>query len=277
VGETIVAFAFSMPLGILMAIGTGGLAVVGKAREQSAARHARPLLNIEAVENAALYVDSETGLPNRNHLLDQLSREIARADRYQQPLTLAVVELERMDDIEAGWGTDVTTRAVAHVARAMGRITRTSDFLARVDNHRFAVALMKCTGDQAKKFAERVEIAVSNRPIRGGSRMRGVPVYLSVRVTTLQYDRTRLRGPLDFLSRAGGEMVVQEERTALPKGANRHPEKAQTPAAIAPEAPLAHDTERLNLRRQVDRDYYPDGKAEDFADAYKAFRGKKAS
>ena len=222
-------------------------------------------------EAAALYVDSETGLPNRNHLLDQLAREIARAERYQQALTLAVVEIERMDDIEAAVGTDAVTRAIAHVTKTMNRVTRTSDFLARVDDHRFAVALIQCTGEQAKKFADRVELAVSNRPIRAGSRMRGVPVYLSVKVTTLQYDRTRLRGPLDFLSRAGGEMEVREERTVLPKGATRHPQKAQ-----AAEAPLARESERLNLRRQAERDYYPDGTAADFAEAYQAFRGKRA-
>lgn len=273
-GEAIVALAFSMPLGATLAVATGGLAIVGKSRERSAAKHAKPLLNLEAVEAAALYVDSQTGLPNRNQLIDQLSREIARAERYQHPLTLAVVEIERMDDIEAAWGTDAITRAIAHVTKTMGRVTRTSDFLARVDDQKFAVALIQCTGEQAKKFADRVELAVSNRPIRAGSRMRGVPVYLSVRVTTLQYDRTRLRGPLDFLSRAGGEMVIQEERTVLPKGANRHPEKAQAPVAAPAQAPEA---DRLTLRRKVDRDYYPDGKAEDFADAYKAFRGKKAS
>jgi diguanylate cyclase (GGDEF)-like protein len=125
-------------------------------------------VNLEAVEAAALYVDSETGLPNRNQLIDQLAREIARAERYQHPLTLAVVEIERMDDIEAGWGTDATTRAIAHVAKTMGRVTRASDFLSRVDAGRFAVALIQCTNEQAKRFAERVELAVRNRPIRAG-------------------------------------------------------------------------------------------------------------
>jgi diguanylate cyclase (GGDEF)-like protein len=263
-GEAIVALAFSMPLGVGLALGTGGLVAVGKARERAAGRHGKPLVNLEGDRAESVYVDAETGLPNRNQLIDQLAREIARAERYQFALTLAVVEIERLDDIEAAWGADAVARSIAHVTKTMRRVTRTSDFLSRLDQQRFAVALMQCTNEQAKKFGGRVELAVGNRPIRAGSRMRGVPVYLSVRVTTLQYDRTRLRGPLDFLSRAGGEMVVREERTALPKGAPR---------------PTAASAEVHALRRATPaKDYYPDdGDAPDFAEAYKAFRGRRAS
>ena len=100
---------------------------------------------------------------------------------------------------------------MAHVAQTLKRITRTSDMLARVDTDRFSVVLMQCSNEQAKKLAERVELAVSNRAIRIGGRMRGVPVYVTARVSTLQYDPTRVRGPLDFLSRAGGEMAIPQE------------------------------------------------------------------
>lgn len=248
-----------MPLGVGLGLGTGGLALLGKARERSAGKR-KPLVDLSG-QSDSVYVDTETGLPNRNQLIDQLAREIARSERYQHDLTLAVVEIERMDDIEAAWGADATMRAVAHVAKTMRRVTRNSDLLSRVDGQRFAVVLMKCSNEQAKKFGERVELAVGNRAIRAGSRMRGVPVYLSVNVTTLQYDRTRVRGPLDFLSRAGGEMVIQQEGTMLPKGAARHPAAADAPS----------------LRRQLARDYYPeDGDAPDFAEAYKAFRGRRA-
>jgi diguanylate cyclase (GGDEF)-like protein len=259
-GEAIVALAFSMPLGVGLALGTGGLVAVGKARERAAGRHGKPLVNLEGDRAESVYVDAETGLPNRNQLIDQLAREIARAERYQFALTLAVVEIERLDDIEAAWGADAVARSIAHVTKTMRRVTRTSDFLSRLDQQRFAVALMQCTNEQAKKFGGRVELAVGNRPIRAGSRMRGVPVYLSVRVTTLQYDRTRLRGPLDFLSRAGGEMVIQEERTPLPKGAARHPAPADIPG----------------LRRDPVPTYAEDADTPDFAEAYKAFRGRRA-
>lgn len=257
VGEAIVALAFSTPLGIGLGAGTGGLAILGKARERAASRRNKPLVDI-AGETASVYVDPETGLPNRNQLIDALARDIARSERYQQDLTLAIIEIERMDDLEAAWGADATTRAVDHVARTLKRVARSSDTLARVDDGRFAAVLMQCSGEQARRFVERVELAVSNRPIRPVSRLKA-PVYLTARVTTLQYDPMRLRGPLDFLSRAGGELVIMPER-ATAKGASRKPAAADA----------------QTLRRQLVRDYYPEGEAVDFAEAYRALRPSKA-
>lgn len=262
VGEAIVALAFSTPLGIGLGVGTGGLVVLGKVRERAAARRNKPLIDI-AGETASVYVDLETGLPNRNQLIDNLAVDIARSERYQQDLTLAIVEIERLDDLEAAWGSDGTGKAIDHVAKTLRRVTRTSDMLARVDDGRFAAVLMQCSNEQARKFGERVEMAVSNRPIRPGSRLKA-PVYLTARVTTLQYDRTRLRGPLDFLSRAGGELVIQPERTMVAKGAP--PRKGQAARADA-----------QTLRRQLVRDYYPGGEVQGFADAYRSLRRSKAS
>ncbi|HEX6029993.1 MAG TPA: diguanylate cyclase [Tepidiformaceae bacterium] len=261
--EAIVAFVFSMPLGIGLGVGTGALVVLGKVRERAASKRKAPLISLEDSDHAALYADPETGLPNRNHLIDQITREIARAERYMYDLTLAVVEIERLDDLEATWGPEITGKSIVHTNQTLKRVTRASDFLARVDEHRFALVLMQCNGEQAKKLGERIEIAVANRPIRSGSRMRGVPVYLTAKVTSLQYDKTRLRGPLDFLSRAGGEVVVQPEPKVV--GPAQAPVSRQLSRADAP-----------SLRRELVKDYYPDGEIKDFADAYEQYRSHKA-
>ena len=84
-----------------------------------------------------------------------------------------------------------------------------------------------------------------------------VPLYVSVDVSALQYQTTRFRGPLDFLSAAGGDVapVVEGRR---PIG---------TPAS-----PRNHAADPQTLRRQLVKDYYPEGKMNDFADAYRTER-----
>jgi hypothetical protein len=74
-------------------------------------------------------------------------------------------------------------------------------------------------------------------------------------VTSLEYDAARFRGPLEFLSVAGGDVIPARPRHA----------PGQRAAAVA-------DTH--GLRQQLVKDYYPGGEMKDFADAYKEARSR---
>lgn len=213
----------------------------------------------DAVEQQAriFYLDTETGLPNRQHLLDELARGIARAERYSHDVTLAVVEVMRIRDLDAAWGPGAVHKATAHVAETLRRITRASDFLARLDGSRFAIALTQCTAEQAAGLGDRIALAVANRPLPCDERMR-VPVYVNVEVTALQYDWERFRGPMEFLSAAGGE-------------ASRGP--SQRGHAV-PGSRSSGDVR--DLRRQLVKDYDGGTDAEEFAAAYARNRSARA-
>jgi len=256
-GEVIVLARFSPPLGVVLLATTAALwGLAGRSRALDAARRAREVEAAAVGHSEAFFRDSQTGLPNRQHLIDQLTRDIARSQRYSQDLTLVVIEVARMPDLLAAWGPDVGDRAMLHVAETLGRVTRNSDFLARIDDERFAVVLTQCNADQARIFGERALLAVSNRPLKTGAGAR-VPVYVSIDYSAAQYAPSSHRGPLDFLSTAGGDVVTSRETR-------------RNLAQPARKAPMDH---RL-LRQQLVHDYYPDGKVLDFAHAYKAFRSR---
>ena len=85
-----------------------------------------------------------------------------------------------------------------------------------------------------------------------------VPLYVGVDVSALEYDSTRYRGPLEFLSVAGGDLTpVARSRTVQGR-----PQRSG----------LAADPR--GLREQLVRDYYPGGDMKDFADAYKEARNR---
>jgi diguanylate cyclase (GGDEF)-like protein len=148
--------------------------------------------------------DRLTGLPHRAHLLEQLRLDIARAVRGSQDVTLAIVQIAQYQELRAAWGATATDRAATHVASTLQRIGRASDFLARIDDERFAAILVQCNSEQAQHYADRVALAVANRPLPRDELLK-VPVYVTVHVEALQFDPERFRGPLDFLSAAGGE------------------------------------------------------------------------
>jgi len=271
VGEYSVLRWLSQPVGLVLMAFTAAL-VFSTTRLQRLTNLVRGQQATEAVEKSqeAFYRDDETGLPNRQNLIETLGRDISRSIRRSEELTLAVVSISRIDSLRAAWGADIVPRAISHVSGTLLRITRNSDFLARLDEDHFAVLLVGCTDEQAAIFADRATLAVSNRPIEGAGKMR-VPVYVDVEVRALQYDPARYRGPLEFLSAAGGDVAPERRRPTI-ADAIASPRKLKI---VSPPVREKASADAPSLRRQLlGDDYYPGGKAPDFAEAYQSFRGK---
>ncbi len=249
--EFVVVLQYSGTVGAILIAATAGLAAFVYRGLQTLAAAS---IQAEDPDANPHLVDPETRLPNRQQLIDTLARDIARSERYRHPLTLAVVRIAQYDEIRTAWGPGTARQAVEHVAETLVRVTRASDFLARLDETRFAVILLQCTGSQAGTYADRVTLAVSNRPVRSSAHLK-VPLYVGVDVTALEYDPSGFRGPLEFLSRAGGDLLLQVTR----------PPRARRSA-------LAHDPRAM--RQQLVRDYYPHGEMQDFAQAYREARSR---
>src|SRR3990172_1072238 len=144
-GEFVVAVRYSGSVGTLMIVSTAGLGAVLYRGLQSLSA-----VNTDDGDNLrAPLVDTDTRLPTRQHLIDTLSRDIARSQRYSHSLTLAVVRISQYDELKGSWGAGTAAQAVHHVADTLRRVTRASDFLARLDESRFAVVLLQCSGRQS--------------------------------------------------------------------------------------------------------------------------------
>lgn len=249
VGEGGVALQYSGTIGLILMASTAGLgafvfqgvrALSPSHRESSGGRDDGD-------------TDPATGLPTRAQLIDTLSRDIARSERYSHALTLAVVRISQFEEMRGSWGAGTAKQAVEHVVETLGRITRASDFVARLDESTFAVILLQCSGRQAGLYADRLALAVSNRPLKSTSSVK-VPLYAGVEVNAVEYDATRFRGPLEFLSVAGGDLVLERPRS-LPS------QRGVT-------------ADSRGLRQQLVKDYYPGGEMKDFADAYREARNR---
>lgn len=250
-GESAVAIRYSGAMGLLMMASTAGLSAFVYQGLQALS----PVNRDRMSRSEEPAVDSATGLPTRAQLIDTLARDIARSERYSHSLTLAVVRITQFEEMRASWGAGTARLAIDHVVETLARITRASDFVSRLDESTFAVILLQCSGRQAALYADRLALAVSNRPLKSTSNVK-VPLYVGVEVTPMEYDSTRFRGPLEFLSVAGGDLIPERPRTRT----------------AGQRAALAADTR--GLREQLVKDYYPGGDMKDFADAYKEARNR---
>jgi diguanylate cyclase (GGDEF)-like protein len=117
----------------------------------------------EAREQAEL--DSLTGLRNRRLFYDHLSREIARAQRYEHTVSVVVFDLDdfkRINDRIGHLGGDAVLAEVAERIRA---VVRSTDIACRVGGDEFAVILPESSREDAELLAERIAYAIRSQTI----------------------------------------------------------------------------------------------------------------
>jgi diguanylate cyclase (GGDEF)-like protein len=122
-------------------------------------------------ENARLEVlsatDALTGLFNRRHFDDRLRDEFRRAQRYDDPLTLIVLDIDhfkRVNDAHGHAAGDAVLRAVAEALKVSVRET---DLIARTGGEEFAVILPRTQLNGAITVAERVWKDVGDLKVAG--------------------------------------------------------------------------------------------------------------
>jgi diguanylate cyclase (GGDEF)-like protein len=136
--------------------------------QEVARRHAVDLqrrnaeLRAHAERLAQLSVtDQLTGLPNRRALDRRLREEVVRAQRHGEPLTMALLDLDRFKSVNDGFSHDVGDRVLARVARLLRLALRRSDVAARWGGEEFALLLPATTAEEANAVLERVRAAIA--------------------------------------------------------------------------------------------------------------------
>jgi diguanylate cyclase (GGDEF)-like protein len=100
--------------------------------------------------------DPLTGLANRRRLLSTFADERNRADRYGTPLSLLLIDLDRLKQINDQRGHAEGDRALQLVADGLRRSCRITDLLARTGGDEFAILAVNTTATEALALAHRV-------------------------------------------------------------------------------------------------------------------------
>ncbi|MDT8367805.1 MAG: diguanylate cyclase [Longimicrobiales bacterium] len=113
--------------------------------------------------------DELTGLPNRRSFLRALERELGRAERYEQPLALVLLDLDDFKRINDTWGHPVGDSVLQMTAEVVWEVCRDSDMPGRIGGEELAVLLVQTGSANAELVAERLRrrIAEMERPVRG--------------------------------------------------------------------------------------------------------------
>jgi two-component system, cell cycle response regulator len=142
--------------------------------------------NLEAEYHEEIYrltvIDGLTGAHNRRYLTEFLDRELARAQRYDRPLTLALFDIDRFKGINDQHGHLAGDMALRELAGLLKYGVRKDELLARYGGEEFAMVLPETTCEQAVQACERLRQLVEEFKFEYGGE--SFPVTISVGVAS---------------------------------------------------------------------------------------------
>jgi len=122
-------------------------------------------LREEMEQNASK--DDMTGLGNRRFLLERLELEAARAIRYDEPLTLVLVDIDRMNHVNETYGVEKGDEVLQKISEVVVEQIRASDMAGRYDGEEFLILCPHTDRPNAQFLAERLRCRVAELSFDG--------------------------------------------------------------------------------------------------------------
>jgi diguanylate cyclase (GGDEF)-like protein len=119
--------------------------------------------NFHAEIERLAVTDGLTGLFNHRHFQERLSQEFKRLERFTEPVSLLLADIDYFKKVNDTYGHPVGDSVLKGVADKIRQTVRNIDIPARYGGEEFAVVLLGTDAKGAMKMAERLRKAVMNK------------------------------------------------------------------------------------------------------------------
>ncbi len=158
--------------------------------------------NVETEYHEEIYrltiIDALTEIHNKRYFMEFLDRELARSSRYDRPLSLVMMDIDRfrvINEERGHLGGDFTLRELA--ACIKGSI-RKEELFARYGGEEFAVVLPETAREGAAHLADRLVKVVNSKTFEYEDRTFQITISVGVATTQGEKDIT----PIELIRRA---------------------------------------------------------------------------
>ena len=104
---------------------------------------------------------------NRRSFNEALLKEFERARRYEQPLSLVIVDLDYLKKINDQFGHMAGDEAIRNIGVVLRQSSRSTDFVARYGGEEFCLLLPNTGIEMAEQLAERMRRTINEVEIPG--------------------------------------------------------------------------------------------------------------
>lgn len=169
-------------------------------------------------------IDALTRVPNQRGITASLLNAMSYANRYNHPLSVALVDLDLLTNINREMGRKAGDKALQAVASVFTDTLRMPDHAGRYGDEEFLVILPNTTLKNATSIAERIRDGVESVDCEFNGKK--IPVTVSIGVSNflkgedLERFLVRVDKALSAAKKSGRNRVVAERRAAT-KGSGR--------------------------------------------------------
>ena len=110
-----------------------------------------------------VHVDPLTGTLNRRGLNAAFLRESARAQRLNQPLTVAIVDIDHFKKVNDQYGHDLGDQVLRGMAKVLQDTLRANDVITRYGGEEFVILMPDTTPENALDILERVQLQLGRQ------------------------------------------------------------------------------------------------------------------
>jgi len=109
--------------------------------------------------------DDLTQLFNRRYFFERLRREVDRARSLQSPLSILILDVDKLKSVNDSYGHQAGDAALANLAKLVIKCLRTTDIPARLGGDEFGVIMPETDKDGAFSLANRLQRALEVTPM----------------------------------------------------------------------------------------------------------------
>jgi len=132
--------------------------------------------------------DHLTGLLNRRAFLEAAEKEIRRAHRFGQAVSVLMIDVDLFKSINDRYGHPVGDEVLRRVGAELRQALRDEDIAGRIGGEEFAVLLVQATPPVAALVAERVRLAFAGASVDAGTAHFGFTASIGIATFTAGVD-----------------------------------------------------------------------------------------
>jgi len=124
--------------------------------------------------------DGLTGLYNRNHMMETLANETARAQRHHHPFSVLMIDIDHFKKYNDSYGHLAGDAVLIKMGSVFTTSIRSVEYAARYGGEEFLIMLPEAELDGAIEVAERIRTRVARETFSDGNEKPGVTVSIGV-------------------------------------------------------------------------------------------------